>query len=360
MIYRGIDTLEFGLDIEIDNYEELIRPFLKSFKILKEEGQIQNKAFEIEMKGINLTIEPNGMRFYAYRITCKDFMIGFAEKPLENNPVISVKFLSGYLWSYGHKKAYELFIAWFQEAFGEIISGNRISRADCCCDTDEVKFIRSEADDFVTRAQSKSKCFVVDEEHQNGRCFTGFNIGRGQPILCRIYDKTREIKKSGKAFFNQLWEEKGWDGIKAVWRTEFQLRRKVQKELKINRVEDLFDKEDELWAYMTGKWLMLKIKSGDNVSRWTEKRKWEKIRNAGIVGEVSPLVRESVKQGDIRRLLDQASGCLISIGAQSSADTFDKAFEILKGWGEIKLQREGIDYSQKVALRMAKYIKSKV
>ena len=67
-------------------------------------------------------------------------------------------------------------------------------------------------------------------------------------MLARIYNKTIEIPKSGKIWFKDIWKENGWNGEKTVWRIEFQLKRGVLKELQIDLVEDLFEKEDELWA----------------------------------------------------------------------------------------------------------------
>jgi len=48
----------------------------------------------------------------------------------------------------------------------------------------------------------------------DGSKFTGFSIGRGQPLLARIYDKSREIKQSGKIWFEQIWHDNGWILIK--------------------------------------------------------------------------------------------------------------------------------------------------
>ena len=63
MIIRGIDTLEFGLDIDINDYDKKIRPYLETFKILKEEGQIKGNAFELEINAINFLVELSGMLF---------------------------------------------------------------------------------------------------------------------------------------------------------------------------------------------------------------------------------------------------------------------------------------------------------
>ncbi|MDW7675380.1 MAG: replication initiation factor [Bacillota bacterium] len=353
LIILGVDTLEFGLDI--GNYNKKIRPYLRTFKILKEEGQIQGNVFELEINGINFSIELSGMRFYAYRLTCKDFTIGFAEKVLDENPEVRVRLMAGFLWSYGYRKAYEKFIEWFSY-FGANVIKTRISRLDICVDTDKVYFTASDAEGFVTRAKNKVKHYVNDEFNE-GRKFSGFTIGRGNPLLARIYEKTLEVKKSGKVWFYEIWKENGWDMVTPIWRTEFQLRRKVLKELKIDKVEELFNKENELWAYLTGEWLVLRKKNSNNVSRWKEKRKWMLIRKAKINEDVSPLIREKIKQGNIIGLLNQANGLLISIAANASFENVDQALKLLKKWGNTKLAKDGLSFTEKVLTRRKKFLK---
>ena len=52
----------------------------------------------------------------------------------------------------------------------------------------------------VTRARGKVNHFVNDE-YYNGSEFSGFTIGRGDPLLARIYNKTLEVKKSQNCGF---------------------------------------------------------------------------------------------------------------------------------------------------------------
>ena len=46
-------------------------------------------------------------------------------------------------------------------------------------------------------------------------------------MLARIYNKSEEIKTTGKEWFKTIWLDNGWEGKKDVWRIEFQLRRKA-------------------------------------------------------------------------------------------------------------------------------------
>lgn len=265
------------------------------------------------------------------RLTCKDFIIGFAEKIVSENPNIRVKFLAGYLWSYGYDEAYAKFLSWFS-CFGSGITDSRLSRLDICVDTDEVVFFPEDVDFFTTRAKVKATHFVSDE-YKNGRKFSGFTIGRGDSMLARIYNKSEEIKISGKDWFKDIWRENGWTGDKDIWRVEFQLRRKALKELSLSRVEDLSSLEEELWQYLTTKWLRM------NDDRWA-------ILANPKQASSSPLIREKVLQGDLNRLLNQAAGLMLSIGALSACDSIDDALAQLKAWSDSVL------YKKKPATRL--------
>ena len=143
-------------------------------------------------------------------------------------------------------------------------------------------------------------------------------------------------------------------------RVEFQLRRKVLKEMNLDQVKDIFKNEDKLWSYLTGEWLTLRAKSKSNVSRCKEKRKWAIIKSAGKLKPVSPLVREKVKQGDVKRLYNQAVGLIYTIAAVSNFDTIDGPLEMLKIISNIKLKREGTDFQRKVNKRRSKFITLKI
>jgi len=141
-----------------------------------------------------------------------------------------------------------------------------------------------------------------------------------------------------------------------VWRIEFQIRREFLKECSIYAVEDLFEKEDSLWAYLTSNWLELRENIGGNVSRRPLDERWKKVQNAKRKLEVSPLIRERVIQGDIKRLLDQGVGILFSVGAAANKTSMEEVLEMLKKWGENKLLKEGITFKDEVQARRQRFI----
>lgn len=356
MKIRSVDTVHFGLDI-FDYYINA-NDLIKRLSGLKELGQALKKPQQIELNTIILDIELSGARFYSYRLTCKDFTLLFSEKPSSENPPVKVQFSSSYLWSYGYKEAFYKFIEWFQKAFTLKITGTRISRLDVCVDTDEAQFKMCDISGIVTYSKTKTMHFLtnVDDINYTGRNFTGFTIGRGNTILCRIYDKTKEIIKSGKEWFKEIWQKNGWKEEKPVWRVEFQLRRKVLKEFSFDSVEDTFLELDALWKYLTCEWLELrKPVKNVQVSRWQIKTKWQVIQTA-VEYDAPALIRLKIKKGNLEKLKAQAGGLLISIGAAEFIDDIKGTVESLEDYMIEKLKKKKKKFDNEVKIRQKQYM----
>lgn len=342
MIIRGVDTLEFGLDLI--NYRMNYKPFLIEFKELKEEGQNIGRELETEINDLILSVGLTGIPFYAYKLTCKDFIISFAEKITQENPQAKIKFKSGFIWSYGYEGAFNKFMDWFS-CFPGKVEKSRLSRLDICLDTDEIEITEDDKNIFVTRAKSKTGHFI-NEEYFTGSKFSGFTIGKGKPIMARIYNKSEEIKTRGKEWFKDIWLENDWDNKKDIWRIEFQIRRKALKELGIDKVEDLKSNEEGLWSYLTEKWLLLDNEKWDTVRKCTE-------------ANIKPLIRNKVIQGDIKRLINQTNGLLISIGAYSDIEKIDDVLRIIGKQANKNLSGKGTDFTSEVRKRRNKFLDSK-
>jgi hypothetical protein len=342
MIVNGVDTMIFGLDIK--NYKSRFKAILMELKEKKDIGHDLGREQDILYNNLLLSLGMTGIRFYAYKLTCKDFLIAFTERPTETNSEVMVRFDSGYLWSYGYKQAYEKFQNWFSIFPGEV-EKSRLSRLDICVDTDEIFFEEEDLKKFISRAKNTVRHFVKDEYYYGGK-LSGFTIGRGNPMMARIYNKTNEIKESGKEWFKNIWNENGWDCNRDVWRVEFQLRRGVLKELGINSVEDYQGKQEELWSYLTNKWLIL------NDDKW-------KVIQQNKDPVISPLVREKVIEGDLKRLTNQTNGLIVSIGAYANFKSMDESLEYLKKTAEYNLKQKGTNYMESVNKRRNKYLNQK-
>ncbi len=158
MIIKGIDTLEFGIDII--NYNEEFENFLIELDRLKMLGQEKYKEEIIKINKTNLVVKKKGQGFYTYKLECDDFHICFMKHSIENSPPIHVRFISSFLWKYGYKKAFNIFINWFK-VFNANISGIRISRLDICLDTDEISFLENDNHNFFVERE-KSRYNIVN------------------------------------------------------------------------------------------------------------------------------------------------------------------------------------------------------
>lgn len=352
LILKAVDTLEFGLLIE--DYYLSMSPHLEQFKYLKDKAQKEGKEQSIKIGEIELTVHATGQKFYAYRLSCNDFLISFMEKEMSFNSPVMVRLLSSFLWSYGVVEAQAIFMKWFS-TFSVNVLATSLSRIDPSFDTDEMIFTQKDVKGVVTRAKGKTEHFV-NEEYTYGRKFSGFTIGRGKPMLARIYNKTLEVKKSGKTWFHQIWRDNNWDETKDVWRVEYQIRREALKELGIATFESFIEKQNELWAYLTKEWLTLRNPSKDNISRWKLKRKWKLIQEAKNDYVAEPLIRETIKQGNLMRLLDQAAGLLMSVAAISNHESTGETTKVLQSWCDSKLAHKKKSFESEKTYRQSKFL----
>src|SRR5450755_1925765 len=89
---------------------------------------------------------------------------------------------------------------------GESQGQPTVSRGDPFVDVvTEHDLSRLEDEQWVTRAHNKARYAQQGQR-------SGYVIGQGSDISLRLYDKTLEIKGSGKDHARRQWRERGWDG----------------------------------------------------------------------------------------------------------------------------------------------------
>lgn len=360
MIIQGIDTIEFGIDVP--NYNEDFKQFILDLEVAKEKAQENFGEYNLLLGLVNMKVKGKGQGFYSYKLECDDFHICFMKREIENTSPIFVRFISSFLWKYEYKGAFDIFMKWFANTFQIEVKGTRISRIDFCLDTDEVEFVERDMENFYTRARKREKNYplqndCVDNTNFNGRIFTGFVIGKGSPLSCRIYNKTVEIKKSSKEWFEQIWIEKGWQEDKTVWRIEFQIRRKVLKEVGMSSMLEIEEKSNGIWAYLTQNWLTLRKKNqGKNTSRFEIDQRWEKIQKGSGGYISSPTIREAIKYGNLHRLLDQCCGLFLSISALESKKIMKDTYLAIADYMNEKNKKNGTTFMEEVEKRKNRFI----
>lgn len=349
----GIDTIEFGIDVE--DYEGNFCKLIEEIDKKRTEAQTDYKKQFIEINGMKFIVNRKGQGFYSYKIECEQFYICFMSHSIKNNSPIFVRFMSEYLWEHGYEKAYRMFMKWFQKLNVKIID-TRISRLDICFDTDEIKFVEDNIEDFVTKANKIARYYVDNDYHINKQ-FSGMTFGRGGVLSCRIYNKTEEIKKSQKYWFKNVWNEYGSDNNKTVWRVEFQIRRKALKELNIDKVNDIKENLESVWGYLTQKWLIMKKKGKDkNISRWKTHLSWVLVQQA--TSNYIPIAgfRECVKKGNTDILMNLAIGAMTSIAAIKNYNNINETYLDITRFMKEKNNKNDTTFQEEVEKKKMKYI----
>ena len=157
--------------------------------------------------------------------------------------------------------------------FGLIEASENVSRSDLFVDfIVEVDLEQIQLAQWVTRSK-RHGTFHVD------KVFTGYTFGLGGDISARLYDKTEEIKKSGKIYLYDLWRDKGWEKGQRVYRLEFELKNRVLTEHDAKTIDKLLYRSGGLWRYCLLNWLKLTIPNpqDDTQSRWPLHPLWVEL-----------------------------------------------------------------------------------
>ncbi|GER86874.1 hypothetical protein KDW_10360 [Dictyobacter vulcani] len=102
-------------------------------------------------------------------------------------------------------------------------------------------------------------------------------------LSAQIYNKTLEIKKHQKQWFEAIWRSNGWDGVSEIWRIEFRFKRKFLNKYDLNEAFSVIDQFEALWKYATEEWLRfvdLNQSNDSNTSRLPTHPVWELVQQA--------------------------------------------------------------------------------
>lgn len=231
---------------------------------------------------------PAGSKYFKYKLSDHAYSIQLkALTGAKTIPMAYVQIRSGHLMAVGVEQAVSqlrLILAFF----GVVEGPAHISRIDLCADfVTPHKMHLFDSLGWVTRADN------IDPHLVKGQ-FTGWNIGRGD-MSARLYDKTAEIKVSGKLYMLDVWRECGWDGSSPVTRAEFQLRGEVLKQFGCVNYPDVMDKLGGLWLYASHDWCRLTVPNEDDQtkSRWPTHPLWEQVQSVEWK-DALPLTRVSI------------------------------------------------------------------
>lgn len=299
VLLAGVDTLTLSSRAEL-------RPSLCAELLALKEAAVKSARdggppmkWMSESLGIEFEVKPNGTGKGPLLLSSEELDLVLHPSAPKNLPCAYVELGAQFLWR-GWKVAADHACALLAEvAVADAQLDVQVSRLDVCCDFDgwaptrdtlravvgrvlkrgEIKLPhgealeRAELEALIAHAMGEQKKNRVVKLHQVGQRFTGFEFGgKGAPLRARLYNKSIEIRSSGKEWFRPLWAKAGHKGDEhdgEVWRLEFQLRREPLTEAEVVTADkesiemkswtDVQRGLNELWGYLTGQWLSVRL-----------------------------------------------------------------------------------------------------
>jgi hypothetical protein len=278
--------------------------------------------------GVDFEVQPRGAGKGSLRLTSELVVVVLNADGPRNLPRAYVELKAPFLWS-GWERAGDIAVELLKELVQEGAEVEaQVSRLDLACDFAGWQPSPELLERFVGRVLNRNEEHVDEDEpphqhhtqvHHQGRRFTGFSFG-GSSMRCRLYNKSVEIVRSGKAWFEPLWQKEGsWKSAEEsgdVWRLEFQLRRSAlaQCELVIPSEGSTEMKSwaevkrglDALWAHLTREWLTYRLPRS-NKERCRLHPRWETLSRARFA---PPAPNASVLRHHRRIALERCTGAL--------------------------------------------------
>src|SRR5579859_5274609 len=359
VVGRGVDTLVLNISYADKQFQpikqELDTNLQEELNRLQGEARLAESplASRWAFKGFTLFMKEKGSRGqWRWILTCPLVSVAISRGRL--SPLIAqVRLSSEYLWSCEtvSDAIVEVSLLLF-DLFGEYL-WVQVSEVDLCADSigwDVASTNWLEA--FVSRAVGQNARPAdapvdgPDVARLRWKQIATLDFGRHtSPISCCIYHKSAEIRQKSptKAWFHDLWKHNGWDGSSEVWRVEFRLTREFLHSVHIEDAHDLPERLPSLWEYCAGRvggaadglpdgWLRYVIPSASDTtrSRWPVHPAWEAIQQAFAAEDegLGPLVRERIREKNIRQGLASVIGYLSTLSAWVGGDLASREVDI--------------------------------
>ncbi len=315
-VAAGVDTLYLSLRGELDQGAMRVLNELRGAT-----ADDDRTPFTLDDRDGFLMVRPHGWRGFPYWLSSPryELMLG-AAAPF---PAAYVQLHSAYIHSRGvEEAASEVVQLVSDKLFGGGV-GVTPSRIDVYADVQGWEPTWDDYGRFVCRAVSRRQYAQDSEAHAAGRRLSGFTFGRGD-VVARIYNKTLELSSRGETWPEAVWTEADRDA--AVWRVEFQYRRKALTTFGLRSLSAVLAARQDLWEYGT-RWLSLRRPTGEVARRnWPEADEWTSMRQLRIGAPRSELVRERVRGADEARLVRGLAGYASSLAARWLEDDVEALF----------------------------------
>lgn len=282
---HGVDSLYLSFPGALDSDVAIV---LQNLKDSAQSFDDKVQATATYFNGDSLfTVLPRGRGRFSYVLEDNWFRLELSNATAAVLPLAHVQIRSEYLTEVGVDHAMQT-LSGIMPEFGEVSGPPVISRIDLFVDfTTDLALAELPGSHWVKRCKKR-------DIHEDRDQVTGMTFGAGNEVSARLYDKTKEIVKSGKDYLKPIWAAQGWQEGQTVWRMEFQVRREgLPESLKI-AASECIPQLGYLWRYLTTEWLRLCIPSDsdDTRSRWPVHPLWEAMADVwDVPPEPSILVR---------------------------------------------------------------------
>ncbi len=222
---------------------------------------------------VRINLLPHGFGRYRYCLRHRHGQVGLT--PSTYLPAIRIQPRTEFLQAVGPRSA----IAWFLDLFADDVGPIRanVSRLDLFADFQGWGLTGDDRHRFVVRGREL-------DTYEDGSDLSGFVFGRRSTgtVLARIYDKQRDVRRTGADWWHDIWGER-YDPDRPVHRIEFEPGRQGLKEYGVDTPDDAIDAAGALWASLTESWLTYRCPTTDATrSRWPLAPEWRCVQHASI------------------------------------------------------------------------------
>ena len=279
----GVDSLY--LSYQGDIFEEVQERLIKLKQLAQHPEADKQALAQYTIAGHIFEVKDKGSSVFPFVLEDGAFRIQLS-RASKQLPMAYVKLSSRYLVSVTPKDA-EVHLREILAKLGTLTDSAHVSRLDLCADfvsNENMESWKREA--WVTRAKTVA-AYAVNEQ------FTGWTVGLGGVIACRLYNKLIEIFESGRDDLLPLWNAAGWKAGESVWRIEFQFRREAMAQHGLVTLDKVLDNLNGLWSYASTEWLRLTIPNPDDQtrSRWPIHPLWGYLSSVDWETDGGPLSR---------------------------------------------------------------------
>ena len=407
LVSSGVDSLYLAF------YARIAPEIMEQLEARKRAAQGEQdsaKGALIALGGEAFSVAPFGKPRFGYLLANERMTVAIGRRkgdPTTGVPAVYIKARASWLWAHPGRAlgVFHHIQKWVTGLHvGEAAPRAILSRLDVAADMIGLDFQLEDFNHFVTRGVANhlhydhewddgaSRWLDWDPERgeavpakawRTGRKFTGFRFGQDK-IVVRIYDKTQEIKVSGKQWFEGLWApdrqmgaagpSRHWN-FEKVWRVEMQCRREAIKEFTLvdeETGEELKNLDPEtilknltaLWRYVVGapkalgdSWLRLAIPSESRSKklrqscRWKTRPEWEAYQSVDFGTTQAHASREHQAHAQEEPLIAQALGITKTIAALRGFDTLAAALAHVSAAATVRAFQKGGDFAKEVKER---------